>query len=115
MYLMRTRRHSFRSGAYPEKEMRYPLVYQTDGGIPVLRYRAQVSTNRISGCRNPDEVYETVNAILERCVMATHRWEKGDLLFINNMTTLHDRLPYKGERKMVRVRFGDAHHTALTY
>lgn len=84
---------------------------------PIIRYRSRVSTNRVE-LGTPQEVdrfYLTVDAILEECLLVTHRWQGGDLMFVNNSWTLHDRLPFQGLRRMARVRFGDSVAQGLSY
>lgn len=101
----------YSSLAHPEQSARYPLVFNDPEYGDVLRYRSKVITNKIilSPCAE-DDLYRIVDNTLEFCVSYVHSWTKGDLLFVNNRLTLHDRLPYKGRRSMMRMRFDDGIH-----
>ena len=95
----------------------YPLIIADPKHGPVLRYRSKVSTNRVD-LKPPadiDRFYATVDAILEECLIVTHHWQGGDLMFVDNSWTLHDRLPFKGHRRMARIRFGDSVAPGLSY
>lgn len=102
--------------ANPEAAKRHPLVVFERGGV--LRYRSKVVTNRLVQTRselNEEEIYKRVDAILEESVIACHKWQVGDLLFVNNEITLHDRLPFSGKRRMLRVRYNDTEHIKMRY
>lgn len=83
----------------------------------VLRYRGRVISNRVisSSSLTEDELYQRVDAILEQCVVLCHHWEAGDLLFLDNRITLHDRLPFVGYRQMMRIRYNDENFPRLCY
>jgi hypothetical protein len=95
----------------------YPLVVCDRSWGNVLMYRAKVETNKIIGCRGygDEEVYHIIDEILEKCVVLKHNWRQGDMLFVNNRITLHDRLPFQGTRRMLRVRFDDPLNQRISY
>ncbi len=101
--------------ANPQARIRYPLVVTE--GERVVRYRSKVETNFIikSGKFSEDEVYQHVDAIIQSCLLVSHKWEAGDLLFVNNLITLHDRLPFTGHRRMLRVRYDDTLNARIRY
>lgn len=105
----------YTTGAYKHATTCHPLLAQDQCGRFVLRYRANVPTNRVVNHPDPDTVYAPVDEALAQSIAASHRWEVGDILFVNNMATLHDRLPYEGNRVMLRVRFGDPHNEFFRY
>lgn len=95
----------------------YPLVVE-DGALgKVLRYRGRVETNRLpDGLGLPEEeFYQSIDAVLAECIAVTHKWERGDVLFVDNRWTLHDRLPFVGHRRMLRIRYGDTAAPGLRY
>ncbi|MCA9356710.1 TauD/TfdA family dioxygenase [Candidatus Nomurabacteria bacterium] len=93
--------------AYPELKVIYPLVVNDFDGV--LRYRSKVITNKVicSGEISEEEMYKLVDQILEESIIVSHNWQRGDILFVNNMITLHDRLPFIGKRVLIRVRYND--------
>ncbi len=93
--------------AHPDQHAHHNLVEINTSNEKVLVYRSRVETNTILNYTNESKLYTAVDSILEECVLVTHSWEVGDLLFVDNSRTLHDRLPYSGDRKMLRVRFDD--------
>jgi hypothetical protein len=101
--------------ANPQARVRYPLVV-TDKER-VVRYRSKVETNLMihSGKLSEDEIYQKVDKVIKDCLVISHRWEAGDLLFVNNLITLHDRLPFTGHRRMLRVRFNDTLNARIRY
>jgi len=101
--------------AHPEEKIRYKLVSRTKNGKPMLMYRSKVVTNKVLDYDNHDNLYTTVDAILEECLILSYKWNAGDILFVNNVGTIHDRLPYSGARRMLRVRFDDNQYTEATY
>lgn len=108
-------RIEYSSLAYPGATKTYRLVEDFNGGV--LRYRQRVSTNRVLDDRGfPEaEIYRMVDEIVERCVVCVHSWSVGDLMFVNNRITLHDRLPFFGIRKMLRVRYNDSENYRFRY
>ena len=101
--------------ANPRARVRYPLVI-TDSDR-VVRYRSKVETNLLinSSKLSEDEVYLRVDSIIQSCLIVSHEWEAGDLLFVNNRITLHDRLPFIGRRRMLRVRYNDTLNARIRY
>ncbi len=101
------------SRAYPRENAVHPLCNRSS-----LRYRGQVPENYIRhqgrGIQDAD-LYKTVDTILERSLLVRHRWQRGDILLINNKITLHGRMPYKGRRVLVRVRFDDPLNISVRY
>lgn len=108
----------YTSTAYPEESSEYPLICRDTEYGEVLRYRAKTKDNVFTHIPHgyiEDDVYRIVNDVLSQCVILSHSWVKGDILFVNNKITLHDRMPYRGLRVMLRVRFDDPQNTKLTY
>lgn len=101
--------------ANPKARVRYPLVVSKD--CRVVRYRSKVETNFVvnSGGFTECEMYQRVDAIIQSCLIVSHQWSVGDLLFVNNLITLHDRLPFTGHRRMLRVRYNDTLNTRIKY
>lgn len=101
--------------AYPELKVVYPLVVNDFGDV--LRYRSKVITNKVmcSGEISEEEMYKLVDQILEESIIVSHSWQRGDVLFVNNMITLHDRLPFIGKRELIRVRYNDNLNVKLRY
>jgi alpha-ketoglutarate-dependent taurine dioxygenase len=93
-------------------------VVQSEHGS-VLRYRAKTPNNKVILTKNKKitekYLYQTVDEVLQECVILKHRWTVGDILFVNNAITLHDRLPYVGVRKMLRVRFDEENNSTVKY
>ncbi len=101
--------------AHPDQVIRHSLVVNTPYG-DVLRYRASVQTNKlITAPVSLDQMYSAVDEVLENCVSYIHVWSAGDLLFINNNITLHDRLSYVGKRSMLRIRYDDGLHRNFSF
>lgn len=107
----------YTSLANPEERIQYPLIVDADIYGKVLRYRSNVVTNRIVVSKGftDTEIYNYVDSILERSVVRAQSWKRGELILVDNLLTLHDRLPYQGERKMLRVRFGDSLNKRICY
>lgn len=105
----------YSSLSYPNICHAYPLVIPTFGGA--LRYRARVETNRVinSGLVSEEEMYKRVDSALEKSISIEHQWVAGDMMFVNNNTTLHDRLPFVGKRRMLRIRYNDPQHPKIRY
>lgn len=101
--------------ANPQARVRYPLVV-TNGGR-LVRYRSKVETNLVinSGTLSEDDAYQRIDIIIRDCLLVSHKWETGDLLFVNNLITLHDRLPFTGHRRMLRVRYNDTLNARIRY
>ncbi len=108
---------SYNSLANKQEGATYPLAVYNDLYGWVLRYRAKVITNILHGADESDaeKIYQRVDEVLSRCIILDHAWENGDLLFVNNEITLHDRKPFTGLRKMLRVRFGDTVNQNILY
>ena len=107
---------AYESLANPGEHAKYPLVVESVHG-KVLRYRGEVITNVICEAqgRTAKEIYQIVDHILSESVLLEHHWNVGDMLFVNNTMTLHDRLPFEGKRRMLRVRFGDQLNQKVHY
>ncbi len=101
--------------ANPTERVRYPLVVPDSGGT--LRFRSKVVTNRVisSGSLSEDEMYARIDQILDESLIVTHKWSIGELMFVNNIITLHDRLPFSGRRRMLRVRYNDEINARIRY
>lgn len=108
---------TYNSLANKKEGAAYPIAVYNDLYGWVLRYRAKVITNILPGVNEGDaeKIYQCVDEILLRCIILDHVWENGDLLFVNNEITLHDRKPFTGLRKMLRVRFGDTVNQNILY
>jgi alpha-ketoglutarate-dependent taurine dioxygenase len=52
------------------------------------------------GSEIPREVLDEVRATIQREIR-TFRWQKGDLIMIDNMLVCHGRMPFKGPRKIL--------------
>ena len=48
---------------------------------------------------DPDVMARLVEAMDDKCV--NFKWEKGDVLWINNHTVLHARQPFEGDRRIL--------------
>jgi hypothetical protein len=108
----------YKSNAYPNEGAEYLLVFEDPEYGKVLRYRAKTKSNFIKEIPkgySEDDIYQIVNEILSKCLVFVHKWNKGDILFINNRITLHDRMPYVGSRIMLRVRFDDPNNKKFAY
>lgn len=101
--------------ANPQSRIRHPLVISEYGGT--VRYRSQVETNRVinPGGFSEDEMYRQADEIIHDSLIVSHQWDVGDLLVVNNLITLHDRLPFVGQRKMLRVRYNDNLNPRVRY
>ena len=95
----------------------HSVITETENHGATLRYRSKVVTNEIVSRRGfaDDFIYEVIDRVLEESVVLTHVWSLGDLLFVNNQFTLHDRLHYSGTRRMLRVRFDDSLYQRISY
>lgn len=101
--------------ANPNARVQYPLVIPEHGRT--VRYRSKVETNFVlnSGVLPEDEMYRLVDEIIHKSLIVSHKWNPGDLLFVNNLFTLHDRLPFIGNRRMLRVRYDDKLNSRIRY
>lgn len=101
--------------ANPNAKTRYPLVISEYGGT--VRYRSKVETNLVlsSGSFSENEMYQCVDESILKSMIVRHSWNAGDLLFVNNLFTLHDRLPFRGNRRMLRVRYNDTLNSRIRY
>lgn len=108
----------YSSLAHPNEAAEYNLIDIDSVYGDVLRYRSKVVTNQptyLPSGVTEDTFYHTVDAILEECIIFEHSWKEGDLLFVNNRITLHDRNKYTGKRVMVRVRYDEPAVTTFKY
>lgn len=107
----------YTSLANPNEVIRHHLIENDEKFGEVMRYRSKVETNRVisSGNVSPEKMYQLVDTILEDCIVTCHSWIAGELLFVNNLISLHDRLPFQGRRQMLRVRYNDYINTRLRY
>ncbi len=107
----------YSSLAHKDQFACHPILVGTENHGVTLRYRSNVVTNEISNKQGltDDFVYKVIDEVLEDSVILTYMWSPGDLLFVNNQFTLHDRLPYSGARKMLRIRFDDPTHQRILY
>lgn len=104
--------------SYPNEEATYPLVYKDKQYGDVLRFISFVPTNEI--CKeikgySEGEFYKVVESVVRESILHHHSWDRGDLVFVNNRFTLHDRQPYTGGRKMIRIRFDDKANVTFAY
>jgi len=95
--------------------VRYPLVVSESDRV--VRYRSKVETNFVinPGFLTEDQMYYKVDTVIKDCMIISHRWDAGDLLFVNNLITLHDRLPFTGNRRILRVRYNDTLNARIRY
>ncbi|MFZ1075202.1 MAG: TauD/TfdA family dioxygenase [Minisyncoccia bacterium] len=103
----------YSSASYVGEKAIHPLCERE-----YLRYRGLTFGNRILQLPRgytEDDLYGAVEHSLKKCLIASHTWERGDILLVDNKLTLHGRMPYEGERIMVRVRFDDPLNTSLRY
>lgn len=106
----------YKTSAHPNEIATHKLISKTDEGKPLLVYRGGEKNRVIIGNVDSRFIDSAVSSVLKRSLIVSHKWEAGDILFINNIGTLHDRLPYKGIRKMLRVRFDeDDEYVQVTY
>lgn len=101
--------------ANPDSRIRHPLIVSDYGRT--VRYRSRVESNLVinSGTFSEKEMYECVDDIILKSLLVSHTLEVGDLLFVNNLFTLHDRLPFSGNRQMLRIRYNDFQNTRVRY
>jgi hypothetical protein len=101
--------------ANPNARVSYPLVIPEYGRT--LRYRSNVETNLVlSSDKIPEnKMYKKVDEVIEKSLIVSHRWSAGELIFVNNLFTLHDRLPFQGNRIMLRVRYNDTLNSRIRY
>lgn len=103
----------YTSLAYPKERSIHKVC--TDG---VVRFRAGTVSDKIVNLPvgyTSETFYKTVESVLDSCLVLEHRWQRGDILLVNNMITLHSRAPYKGLRTMVRVRYDEPLNVSLSY
>jgi hypothetical protein len=108
----------YTSTSYPDQRAQYHLVDQDTRFGKVLRYRAGNQSNRLISSHQEislEHIQSIMTTLLDQHVLVRHKWKPGQILFVNNKITLHDREPYTGNRKMLRVRFGDYLNTKFTY
>lgn len=101
--------------ANPQSRIQHPLVIPEHGGT--VRYRSRVETNKVinPGGFSDNEMYRRVDEAIHSSLIVSHEWGVGDLLFVNNFITLHDRLPFVGRRRMLRVRYNDSLNFRVRY
>ena len=83
-----------------EEEATWPLI--SDGTL-MFRF------DRVNAVEESsfDELKEKVMSVLDKVRKIQHRWQKGDLLIIDNRRCLHGRNSYTGDRCLKRVVVGD--------
>ena len=100
----------YRSGAHPLEGQEHAIVEVDSEYGQVLRFRSGLKLKDYSELPkevDPEDVERTVLDVLSDNMVLDHQWERGDILFVNNRVTLHDRTPYIGLRIMMRVRYSD--------
>jgi alpha-ketoglutarate-dependent taurine dioxygenase len=102
----------YRSNAYPDATGRHRVV--ENGRV---RFRSNGPTNKVinSLTYKDDELYSIVDKAIRDSLVSSVEWQKGDVLFVDNYNTLHDRESYRGNRKMLRVRYDDPHNCYVRY
>ena len=67
-----------------------------------------VSINTLLGDGSPiaPQIIEEIRVLYERCSVR-NRWERGDVLLVDNMLSAHARAPYRGKRS-IAVLLADA-------
>ncbi len=105
------------SRAYPNEKAEYHLVENDSVFGDVLRHRSGEGSEIVSasGDYTLEAIDAAVDDALNDSLILSHSWTKGDLLIVNNRITLHDREPYMGNRKILRVRYGDSLNKKFTY
>jgi alpha-ketoglutarate-dependent taurine dioxygenase len=84
-----------------------PLVYPGPDDERFLCYRQMYVHDEVHGL--PDSMTRTdfhdlVDGVIDRCMVFDQRLNVGQAVLVDNYKTLHGRRPYKGIRKMLRVR-----------
>ena len=107
----------YRTNAYKKNNKKIRNLIEFVDEKPILVYRSKVYTNKIINNLgyNENDIYNYIESILEKNIIIEHKWEKGDILFVNNKFTLHDRLAYSGNRELLRVRFDDIHNKNIIF
>ncbi|WP_329004052.1 TauD/TfdA family dioxygenase [Kribbella sp. NBC_00709] len=94
------------------------LIEFDDAFGPILRFRSECHTNSVldrpSSLSEP-ELYEAVEEALTASLSVSHSWLPGDFLIVDNTVMLHSRAPFSGSRQMLRFRFDDPHHPAISF
>ncbi len=106
----------YKTSAHPNDVATHKLISKTDEGRSLLVYRGGEKNRVVISDVDSRFIDCAVSSVLKRSLIISHKWEVGDILFINNIGTLHDRLSYKGVRKILRVRFDeDDEYIQVTY
>ncbi|MEL7002883.1 MAG: TauD/TfdA family dioxygenase, partial [Bacteroidota bacterium] len=69
------------------------MMYDSEEDLPMYGSFGDGSEIAVEKIRGIHKTFEN-NMIL-------NRWEKGDILVVDNMLVCHGRMPYKGDRKIV--------------
>lgn len=110
---VRLRYHS----AHRPETCDHPLIAEHETYGRVLRYRSACENNTITAAPNgltETRLYAQVEAALTASFAYSHWWNPGDLLIVDNHRMLHSRAPFTGRRHMLRVRYDDPIHHAVT-
>ncbi len=94
----------YESLAHPEMSSTHALVEQG-----VLRYRAKVHTNTMLDTSNAQErrIYRIVDTVVSQSIILEHRWNRGQMIFVDNTKTLHNRSAFSGKRVIIRARYSN--------
>lgn len=109
-------RISYHSAHRPES-CDHPLIADHEKYGRVLRYRSACENNTITAAPTgltETQLYAQAEAALTASLTYTHWWSPGDVLIVDNHRLIHSRAPFTGHRHMLRVRYDDPIHQAVT-
>lgn len=105
----------YRSQYRPEVADHF-LIFEDERRGPALRFRSATENNEIIakpvGISEAD-LYAAVEDAVSRSLVLIHSWRAGELLLVDNHTTLHSRAPFAGLRHMLRFRYDDPFHPTV--
>ena len=95
----------------------HPLIAGHAQYGQVLRFRSANEYNTVMAkpaTLVESDLYATVEEAVRVSLAHVHTWRSGEVLIVDNHRMLHSRAPFAGLRHMLRVRYDDPVHRAVT-
>jgi alpha-ketoglutarate-dependent taurine dioxygenase len=102
---------------YDNTESTVPLVRSIGNAEEFLAFRERMPINEVHNLPvgwTEDSFYSYMRYLLNQCVEFKHTLSSGEILIVNNYKTLHCRGPFRGMRKIIRVRVDDPEHQPVS-
>lgn len=93
-----------------------PVLESTGEHEPVLRVRpVKPQDLRLDSGPDDEELYRITQQCIDDALIYEEVLHPGDVIIVNNRTTVHDRTSFNGNRAIVRVRYDDPTDTNHHY